>query len=64
MYRCGTLLGIQGHPEWEPTYAAALLEARRQRIGARRADAAAATLATPRHSKELALWAAHWLGLR
>lgn len=64
MYCYGTLLGIQGHPEWDPSYAAALLEARRQRIGAERADAAAATLATPRHSKELARWSAIWLGLK
>ena len=61
LYRCGTLLGIQGHPEWDPAYAAALLQARRERIGAGRAGAASATLDTPRHSAEIARWAAHWL---
>ena len=40
MYRVGSLLGIQGHPEFEPDYAAALLERRRDRIGASVADAA------------------------
>lgn len=63
MYRCGTLLGIQGHPEWDPAYAAALLAARRERIGPGLADDAAATLTLPRHSAELARWAANWLSL-
>jgi GMP synthase-like glutamine amidotransferase len=63
IFRCGTLLGIQGHPEWEPAYAAALLERRVDRIGAERVEAARRTLDKPRHSVELARWAARWLGL-
>lgn len=63
IYRCGTLLGIQGHPEWDPAYAAALLDARRERIGAERSDSAAATLGRPRNSTQFASWAARWLGL-
>ncbi len=60
IFRCGRLLGIQGHPEWEPEYARTLLGARRERIGAERADQALATLTTPRHSPEFAQWVLNW----
>lgn len=63
LYRTGSLLGIQGHPEWDPAYAAALLEVRRERIGPQLAGAAMNTLTQPRHSAEFAQWAARWLGL-
>lgn len=61
IFRYGTLLGIQGHPEWPPAYAEALLGVRRVRVSAAVADAALATLGRPRHSAELAAWARHWL---
>src|SRR5258708_2801902 len=57
MFRCGKMLGIQGHPEWEPEYAAALLGRRRDRIGADRVDAALAGVASPRNSGALSEWA-------
>lgn len=63
MFRCGSLLGIQGHPEWEPGYAEALLHHRRERIGGGIADRALQTLSQPRHSAELSQWALRWLGL-
>ena len=62
MYRVGSMLGIQGHPEFEPDYAAALLERRRDRIGASVADTALRSLRNPTNSKELAKWASRWLG--
>ncbi len=61
MFRCGTLLGIQGHPEWEPPYARALLVDRRDRIGAETAERALNTLSQPRSSDALAQWALRWL---
>lgn len=61
IFRCGTLLGIQGHPEWEPAYAEALLRHRRERIGEALVDHALGTLSRPRHSAELAAWALRWL---
>jgi len=61
MYRCGSMLGIQGHPEFDPQYAAALLASRRERIGAARTDEALRSLVKPRHSAELARWAQQWL---
>ncbi len=61
MFRCGAMLGIQGHPEWEPAYAKALLESRRERIGAERADLALRSLAAPQSSAVLARWAQRWL---
>ena len=63
MYRVGSMLGIQGHPEFEPDYAAALLERRRDRIGAECADAALRSLGNPTNSEELAKWASRWLGI-
>jgi len=60
---CGTLLGIQGHPEWSPAYAEALLRHRRARIGEERADQALRSLALPLNSAELAGWALRWLGV-
>ena len=61
LFRCGSLLGIQGHPEWHPDYAAALLSSRRERIGGTVADRAMATLETPTHSLEFAHWSRNWL---
>jgi GMP synthase-like glutamine amidotransferase len=61
MFRVGSLLGIQGHPEFEPDYAVALLAARRERIGPDRSDEALRSLTKPRHPAELAQWARNWL---
>jgi GMP synthase-like glutamine amidotransferase len=55
-FRVGTLLGIQGHPEFSPAYADALMLNRIGRIGEERVRQARATLANPRHSEELARW--------
>lgn len=60
LFRVRSLLGIQGHPEWTPDYAAALLEIRRERIGSVRVDAALDTLTHPFDSDQLALWAMRW----
>jgi GMP synthase-like glutamine amidotransferase len=61
MFRTGTCLGVQSHPEWEPAYAEALLTRRAELIGPELAAAARRTLTQPRHSAELAAWARHWL---
>jgi GMP synthase-like glutamine amidotransferase len=61
MFRCERMLGIQGHPEFEPEYAAALLTSRRERIGAEVADAALRSLTKPRNSVEMGQWAQRWL---
>jgi len=50
------LLGFQGHPEFTPAYAAALLESRRDRIGAETVDAALRTLAGPTDAGVVARW--------
>ena len=61
MFRCGSLLGIQGHPEFPAEYAEALLNSRRERIGGNCVDAALNSLAKPTHSAELAQWVQRWL---
>lgn len=61
MFRLGTLLGIQGHPEWVPEYADALLAGRIERIGADQVAAARRTLSRDRNSAELSSWAANFL---
>jgi len=57
MYQVGRMVGIQGHPEFTAPYAGALLELRRERIGAERVDKALATLGQPLDSELLAAWA-------
>lgn len=61
IFRVGRMLGIQGHPEFTPAYADALLNLRRERIGPERVDNALATLALPLHAHLLARWAALFL---
>jgi GMP synthase-like glutamine amidotransferase len=61
LYQAGTLLGIQGHPEWTPEYADALLEIRRERIGPALVDAARKTLSQALDNALLARWIRHWL---
>ncbi|MEP7364945.1 MAG: type 1 glutamine amidotransferase [Acidobacteriota bacterium] len=61
IYRRGAMLGIQGHPEWQPPYAAALLNERTERIGEDRVASVLDTLDTIRHSAELSQWARNWI---
>lgn len=61
IFRVGRMLGIQGHPEFTPEYAGALLELRRERIGAERVDRALATLGMPLDGVLLARWAGRFL---
>ena len=57
MIRIGNMLGIQGHPEFPPDYAEALLKMRRELIGAVRTDEALATLDLPLDGPLLGNWA-------
>ena len=61
MFQVGNMVGVQGHPEFPPAYAEALLHLRRERIGAERVDRALATLAGPLDSVLLAQWATAFL---
>ena len=61
MYRVGSLLGVQGHPEFSPAYAEALMRYRTDLIGTERVEAAAATLTDPVHASEFAAWARGFL---
>lgn len=61
MFQTGTLLGVQGHPEWTPEFADALLSRRADLIGPELAATARATLGQPRNSEQLAAWAVNWL---
>ncbi len=57
MIRAGeNMLGIQGHPEFPAPYEAALLEGRRDRIGAEKADAALKSLSTPLDKALISQW--------
>ncbi len=60
IFRLGSLLGIQGHPEWTPEYAEALLLSRRDRIGPALVDQALPTFSRPTHCAELAAWITHY----
>lgn len=57
VFQVGSLLGIQGHPEFSREYAEALMLHRIERIGAQRVAAAQETLGRSCHSVELAAWA-------
>jgi GMP synthase-like glutamine amidotransferase len=61
MFRLGSLLGIQGHPEWSPAYAEALLRHRRDRIGPAVVDAALASLSQPLDGTLLRDWTERFL---
>jgi GMP synthase-like glutamine amidotransferase len=61
LFRCGSLVGLQGHPEFPVDYARALLELRRDRIGPERVDAALATLTQRLDGGTLAQWAGNIL---
>lgn len=57
LFQLGKMIGIQGHPEFTPSYSEALLNLRRERIGTERVDQALATLNQPLHGPLLAQWA-------
>ncbi|MBM3755461.1 MAG: type 1 glutamine amidotransferase [Acidobacteria bacterium] len=61
MFRVGTLLGIQGHPEFTPEFVRPILESRRERIGSEHVDRALATLKEPCEATLLAGWARQFL---
>lgn len=57
MYQVGQhFLGIQGHPEFTPPYAEALMDARSDRIPAETIQAAKQTLTRPLHQQALTDW--------
>ncbi|MFO7777482.1 MAG: hypothetical protein R6V28_03935 [Nitriliruptoraceae bacterium] len=55
-FRVGSLLGFQGHPEFSPRFAAALMERRSERIGTEVVAAARRTLDTPTDHAAIARW--------
>jgi GMP synthase-like glutamine amidotransferase len=63
MFRVGSLLGVQGHPEFSPSYAEALMRSRTFAIGPDRVKAALATMQEPLHSAELSAWALQFLAI-
>lgn len=54
----GSMVGFQAHPEFSPAYAAALIRARRSRLGDAVADEALASLAVPTDDTVVAHWMA------
>lgn len=56
------MLGIQAHPEFSGDYLAALVQARRERIGADVAGAALASLEAPRDEAVVARWLRRFMG--
>ena len=56
-----TMLGIEGHPEFPAAYEQALLETRRDRIGAAQVDAALASLSTPTDHEIAGRWIANFI---
>jgi GMP synthase-like glutamine amidotransferase len=59
--QAGSLLGFQGHPEFSPHFAAALMERRIDRIGAEVVADARRTLDTPTDQASIARWIASHL---
>jgi GMP synthase-like glutamine amidotransferase len=59
-----TMLGIEGHPEFPAAYVGALVEIRKDRIGAEKADAALAGLDTPVDDHVVARWIANFISSR
>lgn len=64
MFRLGNMLGVQGHPEFTPAFAEALLKLRRDQLGADKADKALATLSQPLDSPLIRQWALNFLQTR
>jgi GMP synthase-like glutamine amidotransferase len=56
MFRCSSLLGLQGHPEFPVEYARAVMCSRRERIGPERVDSALATLEGRTDPDTVAAW--------
>jgi len=64
MFQLGErLLGIQGHPEFVPGYARALLDKHRPQLPAEQAAGAEASLATPHDGALLLLWLLNFFGI-
>lgn len=61
-FEVGSLLGFQGHPEFVPAYADALMDRRVERIGTVAIDAARGTLARPTDHGTVARWIEGFLG--
>jgi hypothetical protein len=61
MFRRGSMLGVQAHPEFTVPYAEALLTDRTEHIGGDRAGAALASLATATDEATVARWIALFL---
>jgi GMP synthase-like glutamine amidotransferase len=61
MFRVGTMLGLQAHPEFTAAYAEALLTDRTERIGGDRAAEARASLTTPTDDAVVGRWVASFL---
>jgi GMP synthase-like glutamine amidotransferase len=62
MFRIGErMLGIEGHPEFTVPFSAALIRARREHIGALRADEALASLSQPTNAALVAKWISGFL---
>lgn len=55
-FKVGSLLGFQGHPEFSPRFAGALMDRRVDRIGAEVVTAARPTLDTPTDEAAIARW--------
>lgn len=64
MFQLGSLLAIQGHPEYTPEYSESLMLSRIGRIGPDRVRHAQASLTHPRHPLELAAWVRNFLGVK
>jgi GMP synthase-like glutamine amidotransferase len=62
MFRVGTMLGLQAHPEFTVAYARALLSDRVERIGGERAGEALASLDKPTDEAVVAHWLAAFFG--
>jgi len=57
MFRVGeTMLGIEGHPEFTVAFSEALIRSRAERIGAKRAEEALASLSQPTDAAAVAKW--------
>lgn len=62
VFQCGDhMLGIQGHPEFTPTYNQALISLREERIGKQKASQALASFDQPLDPSLLSTWIAHFL---
>jgi GMP synthase-like glutamine amidotransferase len=61
IYRNGRALSMQPHPEFLDDYTLALAELRRGKAPDEVVDSAIASLATPSHSKDVAVWLGNFL---